>query len=219
MNPTKTTLLLVGTSHTLKNTTSFSLNVAGHVLTPSPSVKMLGMIFDNKLTWEEHISFIVKKCNSILFSLHKIRHHLTPECRKILIEAHVFPHIIYCLSVWGGAAACHLHRIQKLINFAARIVAGAQKFDHVTPILENLDWPKIGDIVKHRDHIKVSKALNEPRAPEAIRSLFVSLSTVSQRVTRATTIGELQPPPYRLSLARRSFSYRAVQSWNSLLKG
>ena len=37
MNPTKTILLLVGTSHTLQNTTSFSLNVAGHILTPSPS--------------------------------------------------------------------------------------------------------------------------------------------------------------------------------------
>ena len=94
-----------------------------------------------------------------------------------------------------------------------------QKIDHITPILENLNWRKIEDIVKHRDQIKISKALNEPRTPEAVRSLFVPLSTVSQRVTRATTIGELLPPSFRLSLARRSFSYRAIQSWNSHLRG
>ena len=72
------------------------------------------------------------------------------HCRRASLES----------QVWGGAAACHLHRIQKLINFAARIVTGAKKIDHITPILENLNWPKIEDIVKHRGQIKISKALN-----------------------------------------------------------
>ena len=55
-----------------------------------------------------------------------------------------------------------------------------KKNDHITPILDNLNWRKIEDIVKHRDQIKVSKALSEPRTSEAVRSLFVPLSTVSQ---------------------------------------
>ena len=49
---------------------------------------------------------------------------------------------------WGGAAACHVHRIQKLIYFAARIVTGARKFDHISPILDNLGWLNIEEIVK-----------------------------------------------------------------------
>ena len=216
MNPTKTTLLLVGTCQSLKNTSSFSVTVSDHVLAPSTSVKMLGMVVDQKLSWEKHISYVVKKCNSILFSLYKIRHHLTPECRETLVQAHVFPHIIYCLSVWGGAAACHLHRIQKLINFAARIVTGARKFDHISPILDNLGWLKIEDIVKQRDSVKVWKALNDKNTPKAVSSLFTRRSEVSNRKTRATSNGDLQIPPFQLSLARSSFSYRAAQHWNSL---
>ena len=133
-----------------------------------------------------------------------------------LVQAHVFPHIIYCLSVWGGAAACHLHRIQKLINFAARIVTGARKFDHISPILDNLGWLKIEDIVKQRDSVKVWKALNDKITPKAVSSLFTRRSEVSNRKTRATSNGDLQIPPFQLSLARSSFSYRAAQHWNSL---
>ena len=132
MNPSKTSLILVDTSQNLKKIPSFSINIAGHILTPSPSVKMLGVTLDQSLSWEEHISSVVKKCNSILVCLYKIRHHLTPEARKLLIQVHVFPHILYCLSVWGGAAACHLARIQKLFNFGARIVTGLHMRDHLS---------------------------------------------------------------------------------------
>ena len=124
MNQTKTTLLLVGTNHNLKKTSSFHLNLPDHVLTPSPFVKMLGVTLDPTLSWEMHISNVVKKCNSILLCLYKIRHHLSPEILNLLIQCHAFPHILYCLSVWGGAAGCHLQRVQKVINFGARVVSG-----------------------------------------------------------------------------------------------
>ena len=93
-------------------------------------------------------------------------------------------------------------------------MTGARKFDHISPILDQLGWRKIDDLIKHRDCIKVSKALNNANTPEAIKSLFVRRSAVSQRVTRATASGELQLQPFRLSLARSNFSYRVA--WNNL---
>ena len=46
MNPSKTSLILVGTSQNLKKIPSFSINIAGHIITPSPSVNMLGVTLD-----------------------------------------------------------------------------------------------------------------------------------------------------------------------------
>ena len=177
---------------------------------------MLRVTVDRALSWEEHISNVVKKCNSILLCLHKIRHHLTPEARKILIQCHVFPHILYRLSVWGGAAECHLHRVQKVINFAARVVSGARVQHHISATVAALGWRGVRDLVTHRDNIGVFRALRDPRAPEAIRSLFTSRATVSQRTTGATAAGMLEPPAFRLSLSRPMFSYRAASSWNRL---
>ena len=69
------------------------------MLNPLPSVKMLGVTIDNTLSWEEHISGVVKKCDSVLFCIYKIRHHLTPDTRKLLIETYVFPCILHCITV------------------------------------------------------------------------------------------------------------------------
>ena len=216
MNPSKTTLLLVGTAQNLKKTASFHLNISGHILTPSPFVKMLGVTVDSNLSWEKHISDVVKKCNSILFCLYKIRYHLTPDVRKLLIQCHIFPHILYCLSVWGGAAQCHLHKVQKVVNFGARVVSGARMSDHISPTVEALGWCSVRDLVTQRDVIAVFRALREPCTPESIRSLFVTRAAVSQRTTRATMAGMLEPPDLRLSMSRRVFSYRAASSWNRL---
>ena len=216
MNPSKTTLLLVGTSQNLKKTTSFHVNFAGHLLTPSPSVKMLGVTIDQSLSWEEHISTVVKKCNSILFCLYKIRHYLTPEVRKVLVQSHVFPYILYCLCVWGGAATCHLNRVQKVLNFGARLVSGARKRESVSGTLRALGWHNVPTLVTQRDSMAVFRAINDPRAPAAIRSLFTQRAAVSQRTTRASAAGALETPSFHLTLARRAFSYRAALSWNRL---
>ena len=216
MNPSKTTLLLVGTTHNLKKSSSYHLNLSGHILTPSTSVKMLGVMVDRTLSWEAHISTVVKKCNSILFCLHKIRHHLTPEARQLLIQSHAFPYILYCLSVWGGAAARHMRRVQRVINFGARVVSGIRARDHISPTLRALGWRGVDELVRRRDCLRVFRALHDPRTPEAIRSLFVARATVSQRETRSTRAGMLEPPGFRLSASRRAFSYRAASSWNRL---
>ena len=183
---------------------------------PSPSVKMLGVTIDHSLSWEEHISTVTKKCNSIPFCLYKIRHFLTPEALKLLVQSHVFPYILYCLSVWGGAAACHLNRIQKVINFGARIVSGARKRDSVSGTLRALGWHDVSALINQRDNVAVFRAMNDPRAPAAVRSLFTQRAALSQRTTRASSAGALQPPAFRLSLSRRAFSYRAALSWNRL---
>ena len=216
MNLSKTTLLLVGTTKNLKKTSSFHLNLPGHVLTPSPFVKMLGVTLDPTLSWEKHISNVVKKCNSILLCLYKIRHHFNPETLNLLIQCHAFPHILYCLSVWGGAAACHLHRVQKVVNFGARVVSGLRKYDHISPTLASLGWSGVRELVTRRDSIGVYRALRDPRAPVAVRSLFTPRAAVSQRTTRSTEAGALELPGFRLSSSRRAFSYRAASSWNRL---
>ena len=54
---------------------------------------------------------------------------------QVIIQAYIFPHITYCLSVCAAAAKGQLHKIQKVINFAARLVTGLKKYHHITPAL------------------------------------------------------------------------------------
>ena len=99
MNPKKTFTALIGTRQSLKNTDSFHVTLAGQNISPCKTVKIIGVQLDRHLTWDTHISTVVSRCNSILASLYKTRHHFTSDVLKLLVQAHVFPHIHYCLSV------------------------------------------------------------------------------------------------------------------------
>ena len=118
--------------------------------------------------------------------------------------------------MWGRTARGQLLKIQKLINFAARIVTGLKKHDHITQALGHLGWPRIETLVSHCDAVKVFKALREQRTPQEIREMFTLRSAVSARETRASGRGSLHLKKCRLIASQKAFSYRAATVWNSL---
>ena len=183
---------------------------------PSKTLKILGVTADAALSWEGHISYVVQKCNKILFSLYRFRHYFTHDALKIIVQAYVFPHIMYCLCVWGGAAKGQMHKIQKVINFSARIVAGVKKYEHITPTLNSLGWTRIDALVARRDATKVWKLLRTDDAPSSVRELLVPRSAVSSRETRGSDGGDLHLRRCRLASSQRAFSYRGAVAWNAL---
>ena len=46
----------------------------------------------------------------------------------------------YFSSVWSNTTQSNLDKPQAVHNFACRIVSGAGKFDHITPLLKDLRW-------------------------------------------------------------------------------
>ena len=139
-------------------------------------MRLLGVTIDSCLSWDAHIGQIIKKCNAILISLYRFRHHFNQETLKLLIETHVFPHILYCISVWGGAAKNQLFRIQKVINFGARIVLGVRRRDRIGPALASLGWARIEQLVREKDLLKIYKALHYQLYPLSIRRMFTPRS-------------------------------------------
>ena len=216
MNSDKTDFMIVGSKVNLKRANNFSFTTDHCSIRPSKSIKMLGVIVDATLSWEGHISLVVKKCHKILFSLYRFRHYFTRDVLKILVQTYVFPHIAYCLCAWGGAGKSQMQKIQKLINFSARVVSGVKKYQHITPALNSLGWPRIDLLVARRDAVKLWKVLRTDGAPSAIRELLVPRSEVSARATRGSEGGDLHLQRCRLESSRRAFSYRGAATWNAL---
>ena len=203
MNEAKTNFMLAATKNHVKKTTGFTLDIDGSVVHASNKLKFLGVVIDAHLSWEAHISQVVKKCNYILVSFYRLRQYFTEEAMKLIMEAFVFPHLYYCLCAWGGATKIQLRKIKKLINFAARIVT-------------RLKRPKIEHLVEERDLSKVFRLLTDPMTPTAIRDLLVPCADISSRTTRASQSGVLRLPRRRLTGSQRSFSFRAAAGWNAL---
>ena len=125
----------------------------------------------------------------------------------------MFSKLFYCSSVWSSAAATNLLKLQAVQNFAARIICGSRKFDHVTPLLKELHWLPIKSQLYLRDAVLAFKCMTGS-APAYLSSKFLTRGEVSGRATRNSQL--LHIPLYKSKSGQRTFFYRTVSLWNSL---
>ena len=125
----------------------------------------------------------------------------------------MFSKLFYCSSVWSSAAATNLLNLQAVQNFAARIICGSRKFDHVTPLLKELHWLPIKSQLYLRDAVLAFKCMTGS-APSYLSSKFLTRGEVSGRATRNSQL--LHIPLYKSKSGQRTFFYRTVSLWNSL---
>ena len=56
----------------------------------------------------------------------------------------------YCNVALAGLPSCDLDRLQSVMNAAARLTVGAQRHDHITPLLADLHWLRIPQRIKYK---------------------------------------------------------------------
>ena len=69
-----------------------------------------------------------------------MRHLLGTRTLENVINALVFSKLYYCSPVWSSTTKKNMSKLQKIQNFAARIIPNTRKFDRVTPVLQKLRW-------------------------------------------------------------------------------
>ena len=98
-------------------------------------------------------------------------------------------------------------------NFAARVLTDTKTFDHISPVLRELSWLSIKDLLLVRDTTQVYKIVNS-LIPLYLSSKLSTQSDVHNYNTRKRD--NLNLPLCRTATAQRSFYYRALSAWNSL---
>ena len=210
INPSKTELILFGNDRA----PDISVQFAGALVKACNKVKILGVMIDSRLQWVDHVSLVVRRCYSTLSGLAKFSHRLPSSVKRLVIESLVLPHILYCVTVWGGCNETQKHRVQKILNHAAQIVFGSSRRAHVTPLLAQLEWQNVHSLIRERDILTLHRLTHLPHAPVNVKQLLVHRSAVSCRSTRAVEAGLLHLPRVHSERARRHFCYRAAKHWN-----
>ena len=116
----------------------FRTTLLGKELLPVDSVKDLVVVFDSKLSFNDHIIKTASSCMSALGQISRVKHIFRKDILVTIINSLVFSKLYYCSSVWSNTSASNIRKLQGVQNFAARIVSRTRKFDHVSPALKDL---------------------------------------------------------------------------------
>ena len=215
VNVSKFELIIFGSKQNLRTLPSIQISYCGTYITPRDEVKNLGLTFDRHLTWDSHVHNISRRCCGILISLSHLRHFLPPETLPDIVTALVLPHVRYCFTVYGNGTAKNLVCIQKILNFAARVISGRRKFDHVSDVQKSLGWLNSSQLFHHQSLSLLHKIINTGE-PACIAGRICTNHDDPSYVRSTRQDHLLQLPAIRTEAGRRRFLYRAAQQFNQL---
>ena len=141
LNDSKTELMLV-TSKRSKHLHNLSTSITiGNAQIPfKQSVKNLGFTLDCHLTMNAHVSNIARTCYFELRRLASIRRFLTSTATATLVSAFVLSRIDYCNSLLFGSTHDVTSHLQRIQNYAARVILRLPKSSSITTHLKSLHW-------------------------------------------------------------------------------
>jgi len=86
----------------------------------------------------------------------------------------------YCNVVLAGLPQCAPQQLQTVVNAAARLTAGAQKYDHVTPLLKDLHWLRVPERITYKLCALTFRCLNG-LAPQYLSELLQPVADLESR--------------------------------------
>ena len=214
LNSDKTEVIVFGPKqHRIR----LSHNIAtleGFTLTSSTTVRNLGVIFDQDMSFNFHIKQISRTAFFHLRNIAKIRHILSQKDAEKLVHAFVTSRLDYCNSLLSGCTINSLKSLQLIQNAAARVLTRTGIRNHITPVLASLHWLPVKSRIEFKILLLTYKALND-QAPSYLKELVIPYYPT--RPLRSQDADLLVVPKISKSrLGARAFSYQAPLLWNNL---
>ena len=152
LNPDRTELIWFGSRVNLlklKQLDNMSLNLCFGVVETIDSIHDLCLILGIKLLMREHTSKISSICFFHLHHLQKIRPLIDSNSTQRLVSAFILSRVNYCNAVVSGVPDSRLAPLQRVLNAAARFLAGTAVRIHV-PLRKLLHWLPIAHRIRFK---------------------------------------------------------------------
>ena len=107
---------------TNKTDKTMSLEIKNESVFNTTTSKILGVTFDNLLTFEPHIDNLCKKASLKISALARISTYLSKAKKRYLMNAFIKCHFSYCPLIWMFHSRSLEHKINKLHERCLRIV-------------------------------------------------------------------------------------------------
>ncbi len=212
LNLAKTELLVFPATPTLQY--DFTIKLGYFTINTSSSAKNLGVIFDDQLTFKEHIAKTARSCRFALHNIGKINSFLTQHAAHLLVQALVISRLDYCNAILAGLPLCTIKPLQMIQNAAAQLVFSEPKMAPVTPLFISLHWLSVAACIKVKT-LMLAYRIVTGSAPSYFHSL-ITIYIPSRSLISACERRLVVPSQRGTKSLSRTFSFTVPGWWNEL---
>ena len=216
INDAKTEFIIFRSPLLRTDLSSVSISVGDSQILSSSKARDVGVVCDECLSLDAHISAICKSTHFHLRNLGRVRNLITTDAAAQLIHVLISSPLNFSNCILYNLPNNKIEKFQRIQNQAVRTLTRSPRRNHITPLLRELHWLRIND----RIIFKILILTHNGSAPEYLCELITKHNNVSVRKRRAEDCYLLNVPPISKSCANSffesSFMYAAPTLWNNL---
>jgi hypothetical protein len=172
--------------------------------------KDLGVIFDKKLSFNEHIASKVKRANQALGIIKRTFTYMDKDIILPLYKTYIRPHLEYASVIWSPTYQKDIIAIEQVQRRATCLVPGLKHLSYEDR-LRTLGLPTLMYRRERADILQVFKILHKYEEV----NIKISLTLSQNRSTRGHTL-KLDKVHQLSRFSQNRFSNRVINNWNSL---
>jgi len=209
-NPSKTVCMTLSSK---KQASSMPILFDDLPLNEVSEHKHLGVIFNNKLTWTDHIQSLLSKVAKMKNVMLHLKNRLDRNTLNHIYLSFVRPKLEYASIVWSDCNEKDKLVLEKCQRDFARIVTGARKGTRSELLHNELNWPSLEER-RQQSILVFMHRLFYGQCPEYLNELLPDNEDRSQyNLRNRNSISQFKA---RTEKFRKSLVPSGIRLWNSL---
>ena len=187
------------------------LNISNILIKSQNEVELLGITIDNKLNFSSHIKKTCSTANKKLSAIVRLRIHLNIDQTKLLVNAHVLTHFLYCPLIWMFSNKSDQDKIVSVHKRSLRTISNEFTLSYTDLLTEN------NTTTIHQRHLPMLMTetfkIKNKIGLELLREFFID--KVQPYNLRNKVILAL-PPTRSKTFGTNSINFKSSIIWNTL---
>jgi hypothetical protein len=180
------------------------------------SFKLLGVHFDEFLSFDKHIANLCQKISKSLYCINRIKNFIDLESLKKLYFAMVHSHIAYCINIYGCASNSNLEKIFIKQKQAIRTICKANYREHTSPLFKKLKILPLEKLIYYYK-LKFMHNYVHNRLPLSFNELWIT-NRIRNPNRELRDANDLYIPPHRIEIVKRMPICSFPTAWNSAIQ-
>ena len=180
----------------------------------SKTVKYLGVILDENLTWNEHISDVCNKLKRYFKIFYHLRRNINIEQVKVTYYALIYSKIKYGITVYGFANKDKINRIQILQNKLLKVLLSKNYRYPTSDLHLELGILKVQDIIEVETATFMHNYFSN-KLPTMFNKYFTLFGEVTDIQTRGSN-NQIIVDKHKTNMGESSIKISGAKIWNKI---
>lgn len=206
INPKKSNFLLIN-NRTSAVTCEHLVKIGNQNILQVPKAKNLGVIFNQTLTWSDHVVAATGKVFGMLRTLYQTQYFTPIHIRTLLAKSYLIPVLIYGSELFTNCDSRSKHRLEVAYNSILRYVYGLKRFESCSAFRKSLYGVDIANVLNIKSLVLLHKIIYT-KTPSYLYDKL-QLGRTNRRIL-------IVPMRHKLLVSEWQFFFTVTRLWNSL---